>query len=43
LRAIFAPQIETYAEVLRKLHGSDAQVRAGLYYPRMASLDWWTA
>ncbi len=43
LRAIFAPQIETYAEVLRKLHGSDAQIRAGLYYPRMTSLDWWTA
>ena len=43
LRAIFALQIETYAEVLRKLHGSDAQIRAGLYYPRMTSLDWWTA
>jgi ATP-dependent exoDNAse (exonuclease V) beta subunit len=42
LRAIFAPQIETYAEVLRKLHDSDAQIRAGLYYPRMTSLDWWT-
>jgi ATP-dependent exoDNAse (exonuclease V) beta subunit len=43
LRAIFAPQIETYAKVLRNLHGSDAQIRAGLYYPRMTSLDWWTA
>jgi ATP-dependent exoDNAse (exonuclease V) beta subunit len=41
LRTIFAPQIEAYAEVLRKLHGDAAQVRAGLYYPRMKLLDWW--
>ena len=41
LRAIFAPQIESYAEVLRKLHGEDALVRAALYYPRMKLLDWW--
>ena len=35
LRRIFAPQIEAYAKVLRKLHGADAPVRGGLYYPRM--------
>ena len=41
LRRIFAPQIEAYAAVLRNLHGRDALLRAGLYYPRMLLLDWW--
>jgi ATP-dependent exoDNAse (exonuclease V) beta subunit len=41
LRALFAPQLEAYAEVLRNLHGKDASIRAGLYYPRMVLLDWW--
>jgi ATP-dependent exoDNAse (exonuclease V) beta subunit len=41
LRRIFAPQIEAYAKVLRKLHGADAPLRGGLYYPRMKLLDWW--
>ena len=41
LRRIFAPQIEAHARVLRNLHGTDAQVRGGLYYPRMLRLDWW--
>jgi ATP-dependent exoDNAse (exonuclease V) beta subunit len=41
LRSEFAPQIEAYAKVLRNLHGADATVRGGLYYPRMALLDWW--
>ena len=41
LRVVFAPQLEAYAEVLRKLRGSDTQIRAGLYYPRMLKLDWW--
>jgi len=41
LRQIFAPQLETYAAVLRNLHGTDAPIRAGLYYPRMLALDWW--
>jgi len=27
--------------VLRSLHGVDAVIRAGLYYPRMLALDWW--
>lgn len=41
LRRIFAPQIEAYAKVLRNLHGADARVHGGLYYPRMSLLDWW--
>lgn len=41
LRQLFAPQIEAYGEVLRKLHGSEAPILAGLYYPRMPLLDWW--
>ena len=41
LRSMFAPQIEAYARVLRGLHGADATVRGGLYYPRMAQFDWW--
>ena len=41
LRKIFAPQLEAYATILRNLHGPDSLIRAGLYYPRMLSLDWW--
>jgi len=41
LRGEFAPQVEAYAKVLRNLHGADAAVRGGLYYPRMGLLDWW--
>jgi len=41
LRPLFAPQLEAYAQVLRNLHGADAVLRAGLYYPRMLMLDWW--
>ena len=41
LRLEFAPQIEAYAKFLRNLHGADATVRGGLYYPRMALFDWW--
>jgi ATP-dependent exoDNAse (exonuclease V) beta subunit len=40
-RATFAPQLQTYAAILRKLHGPNAQLRAGLYYPRMSLFDWW--
>ncbi len=43
LRELFAPQLNTYAEVLRKLHGEHVQIRAGLYYPRMTLFDWWEA
>jgi ATP-dependent exoDNAse (exonuclease V) beta subunit len=41
LRRIFAPQIEAYARILRNLHGVDAPVFGGLYYPRMSLFDWW--
>ena len=41
LRTLFAPQVETYARFLRNLHGRDAVIRAGLYYPRMLLFDWW--
>ena len=41
LRPLFAAQLETYAKILRNLHGVNAQVRAGLYYPRMLLFDWW--
>jgi ATP-dependent helicase/nuclease subunit A len=41
LRELFAPQLEAYAAVLRNLHGASAQLRAGLYYPRLLLFDWW--
>ena len=40
-RAAFAPQLEMYSTLLRNLHGVNANLRAGLYYPRMSVLDWW--
>ena len=43
LRPLFAPQIQAYATVLRKLHGPAARINAGLYYPRMSLFDWWEA
>ncbi|HTW80110.1 MAG TPA: UvrD-helicase domain-containing protein [Terracidiphilus sp.] len=43
LRPFFAPQLETYARVLRNLRGEDVKMCAGLYYPRMRMLDWWEA
>ena len=41
LREIFAPQLGIYAQVLRKLLGTQTPIRAGLYYPRMLQFDWW--
>jgi ATP-dependent exoDNAse (exonuclease V) beta subunit len=44
LRALFAPQLEAYAELLRNMYGAEESgctIRAGLYYPRMSVLDWW--
>ncbi len=41
LRQLFAPQLEAYASLLRNLHGGDARLFAGLYYPRLTLLDWW--
>jgi ATP-dependent exoDNAse (exonuclease V) beta subunit len=41
LRELYAPQLEAYADILSNLHGGDAPVFAGLYYPRLSLLDWW--
>jgi ATP-dependent exoDNAse (exonuclease V) beta subunit len=41
LRELFAPQIEAYAQLLRKQHSAEVTVFAGLYYPRLLLLDWW--
>jgi hypothetical protein len=41
LRALFAPQIEAYAAILRHRTGEKMPIRAGLYYPRMFAFDWW--
>lgn len=41
LRSVFAGQLETYATLLRRMHGAEIEIRAALYYPRMAQLDWW--
>jgi ATP-dependent helicase/nuclease subunit A len=41
LRPLFRSQLGAYAQVLRNLHGNEAVIFAGLYYPRMALLDWW--
>jgi ATP-dependent exoDNAse (exonuclease V) beta subunit len=39
--ALFAPQVEAYAKILRNLHGNSMTICAGLYYPRMSLLDSW--
>jgi ATP-dependent helicase/nuclease subunit A len=41
LRAQFAPQLDLYAQVLRKLHGKQIEIRTGLYYPHTLQFDWW--
>jgi ATP-dependent exoDNAse (exonuclease V) beta subunit len=41
LRELFAPQLEAYAGLLRNLHGGDAPICVGLYYPHIPLLDWW--
>jgi ATP-dependent exoDNAse (exonuclease V) beta subunit len=41
LREVFGPQVEAYGQVMRKLHGPETPIIAGLYYPRMQLLDWW--
>ncbi len=40
-RALYAPQLNAYARVLRALHGADISLRLGLYYPAITTLDWW--
>jgi hypothetical protein len=34
-------QLESYAEVVRKLHGQDLPLRLALYYPLLTKLIWW--
>jgi ATP-dependent exoDNAse (exonuclease V) beta subunit len=41
-REIYAPQLARYARALREAQGIYAPVRFGLYYPRIARLDWWS-
>ncbi|HKD60707.1 MAG TPA: UvrD-helicase domain-containing protein [Terracidiphilus sp.] len=41
LRRVYAPQLQSYAAILRNLHGDSTKLRAGLYYPRMCMFDWW--
>lgn len=41
MRKIFAPQLQSYATILRNLHSASTPIRAGLYYPRMSVFDWW--
>ena len=40
-RQFYAPQIETYARVLRELRGDEISICGGIYYPRPVLLDWW--
>lgn len=41
LRTLYAPQLESYAAVLRNAVDRNLPLRAGLYYPRMSLFDWW--
>jgi ATP-dependent helicase/nuclease subunit A len=38
---LYAPQLQAYARALRNMYGNNLPLRAGLYYPRIATLDWW--
>ncbi len=40
-RNYYAPQLERYADALKQIEGEALPVRMGLYYPRIAKLDWW--
>lgn len=42
LRKTFQPQLHSYAEILRALHGQAVQIRCALFYPRSQQFDWWT-
>jgi len=42
-RLQYAAQLESYAELLRLAHGSETQLRVGLYYPFLPKLVWWAA
>jgi ATP-dependent helicase/nuclease subunit A len=40
-RTIYSSQLTRYGRALRGVHGEDAPLRLGLYYPRVGVLDWW--
>ncbi len=42
-RLQYAAQLESYAEILKLAHGTEIQVRLGLYYPFLQKLLWWAA
>lgn len=42
-RETYAPQLARYARALSEAQGISLPVRFGLYYPRIARLDWWGA
>ncbi len=37
----YQPQLEAYAEVMRKVHGESVPVRLALYYPLLKRMVWW--
>lgn len=41
-REIYARQLGRYARAMREAQGIALPVRFGLYYPRLARLDWWS-
>lgn len=41
-REIYAPQLVRYERALREAQRIRLPVRFGLYYPRIAKLDWWS-
>jgi ATP-dependent exoDNAse (exonuclease V) beta subunit len=42
-REAYAPQLARYARAFREARGTRLPVCFGLYYPRIARLDWWSA
>ncbi|GGH09607.1 UvrD-helicase domain-containing protein [Silvibacterium dinghuense] len=40
-RALYAPQLETYAEMLEQVRGRKLEICFGLYFPRIPRLEWW--
>jgi ATP-dependent helicase/nuclease subunit A len=40
-RIVYAPQLLAYARALRALYGPQTQLRLGLYYTAIATLDFW--
>jgi hypothetical protein len=37
----YARQLESYAEVMRKIQGNDLPLRMALYFPLLTRLVWW--